>query len=120
MVGAGDPYNRGTYPWGREDQDLLHAYEQIIARRKNEPLWRRGTLDILAPHPDVLLVVRSIENGRDALGNRGQNGHVLFGINRGEETIRLLPDLTDPRLAPFAGKLTEITLQPMSPYYFKA
>lgn len=118
--GAGDPYNRGTYPWGREDQELIHTYEQLIARRKGEPLWRRGTLDILAPHPDVLLVVRAIENGRDALGHKALNGRVLFAINRGQETIRLLPDLTDPRLAPFARSISEMVLPPLTPCYFKA
>ena len=120
MTGAGDPYNRGTYPWGNEDHDLIHTYEQIIARRKSEPLWRRGTLDILAPHPDVLLIIRGIENGRDALGCRAQNGHVLFAINRSQETIRLLPDLNDPRFLPFAHKLSELTLPPLTPCYFKA
>lgn len=118
--GAGDPYNRGTYPWGREDHELIHAYEQLLARRRNEPLWRRGTLDILAPHPDVLLIVRSVENGRDALGTKAQNGHVLFAVNRGQESVRLLPDLTDPRLAPFAHKLNELNLPPLFPCYFKA
>lgn len=58
MQGAGDPYNRGTYPWGHEDQELIAFYARTIARRRAEPLWRRGALALLAPHPDVLLVVR--------------------------------------------------------------
>ncbi len=29
MQGYSDPYNRGTYPWGREDGDLLYHYRML-------------------------------------------------------------------------------------------
>ena len=120
MQGAGDPYNRGTYPWGYEDQELIAFYARTIARRRAEPLWRRGALALLAPHPDVLLVVRRVENGRDALGERAHNGCVLFAINRSQTPLTLLLDPNDPRLAPFARRLGEIVLPPLTPIYFKA
>ena len=120
MQGAGDPYNRGTYPWGHEDQELIAFYARTIARRRAEPLWRRGALALLAPHPDVLLVVRRVENGRDALGERAHNGCVLFAINRSQTPLTLLLDPNDPRLAPFARRLGEIALPPLTPIYFKA
>ena len=68
----------------------------------------------------MLLVVRAVENGRDALGRKAQGGRVLFAINRGQETIRLLPDLTDPRLAPFARSIAEMVLPPLTPRTFRA
>ncbi len=33
VYGYEDPLNRGTYPWGREDQDLLAHYKQLGALR---------------------------------------------------------------------------------------
>lgn len=33
MEGYGDPYCRGTFPWGREDQTLLHYYRRLGALR---------------------------------------------------------------------------------------
>ena len=34
MEGYGDPYCRGTYPWGGGDQDLLEYYKKLAAIRK--------------------------------------------------------------------------------------
>ncbi len=120
MQGAGDPYNRGAYPWGHEDQELVQYYERTIARRKAEPLWRRGEMDLLAPHPDVLFVVRRVENGRDALGRKANNGCVFFAINRGPAPLTLLTDSADPCLAHLTRQVGEITLPPLEPVYFKA
>ena len=105
---------------GARDQELIAFYARTIARRRAEPLWRRGALALLAPHPDVLLVVRRVENGRDALGERAHNGCVLFAINRSQTPLTLLLDPNDPRLAPFARRLGEIALPPLTPIYFKA
>lgn len=42
LVGYADPFNRGTYPWGHEDQDLLAFFQEIGVLRKNSPVLRRG------------------------------------------------------------------------------
>lgn len=120
MQGAGDPYNRATYPWGHEDETLVKYYQQAIARRKEEPLWRRGGLQLLAPHPDVLFVVRAIVGGYDALGDEAQNGTVLFAINRSAQEITLLPNPLHPVLMPFADQISKMTLLPLEAVYLKA
>ena len=38
LVGYADPFNRGTYPWGHEDQDLLAFFQEIGVLRKNSPV----------------------------------------------------------------------------------
>lgn len=39
MEGYKDPFNRRTYPWGREDQEILNHYKRLGAlRRSCEPL----------------------------------------------------------------------------------
>ena len=118
MQGAGDPYNRATFPWGQEDGELTDCYRRLIARRRSDPIWRRGELSVLAPHPDVILVVRRIENGRDALGKKARNGAAFFAISRSQESITLLLDSANPALAPFMPLVSEITLSPLLPFYF--
>lgn len=42
LVGYADPFNRGTYPWGHEDQDLLDFFRALGKLRKEHPPVRRG------------------------------------------------------------------------------
>ena len=51
MEGYADPFNRGPYPWGREEQELVEWYKRIIALRNQHaalqdgewvPLWAEG------------------------------------------------------------------------------
>lgn len=44
LEGGLDPYNRGTYPWGREDIEILEFYRKITNIRNNTLL---GSLDEL-------------------------------------------------------------------------
>ncbi|HML49624.1 MAG TPA: hypothetical protein PKE04_23050, partial [Clostridia bacterium] len=69
MEGAADPYCRGTYPWGREDKALQAFFKEWFAKRSTHPVLRVGETDLLAPHPDALCAVRTIQNQKDALGN---------------------------------------------------
>lgn len=40
--GYADPFNRGSFPWGREDQELLEWYKKIIKLRQNHDVLRLG------------------------------------------------------------------------------
>lgn len=42
MEGYTDPYNRGPYPWGREDQDLVNHYKKLIGFRNNFSALHQG------------------------------------------------------------------------------
>ncbi len=44
VVGFTDPDNRRTYPWGREDQDLLAFYKKAIALHKTYRTLTTGSL----------------------------------------------------------------------------
>ncbi len=41
--GGVDPYNRGCYPWGSEDEDLLAHYRFLGQLRKEHPVFREGS-----------------------------------------------------------------------------
>ena len=47
LCGFTDPDNRRTYPWGREDQDLLAFHREMIRIRKEHPVLRYGSTRFL-------------------------------------------------------------------------
>lgn len=47
MEGYSDPFNRRTYPWGREDQTLLAHYRRLGRLRRETPALRTGSIAFL-------------------------------------------------------------------------
>ena len=80
MEGGKDPFNRRTYPWGREDQRLLSHFRQLgQLRRKYAPL-RLG---------DVAFFSRT--NGRIGFTRTWENTVLRIYVNRNDEDW-VLPD----------------------------
>ncbi len=46
VEGLGDPFNRVTYPWGREDGELVEFYRQIGILRRSQSLLENGYLKV--------------------------------------------------------------------------
>ena len=44
MEGGKDPFNRRTYPWGREDRELVEHYRRLGQLRKEQESLRRGDI----------------------------------------------------------------------------
>lgn len=44
LCGFTDPDNRRTYPWGREDQELIAFHRAIIAMHRKNPEFKKGSL----------------------------------------------------------------------------
>lgn len=42
LTGERDPYNRATYPWGREDPEIMAIYRGAIALRKSSKAFTEG------------------------------------------------------------------------------
>lgn len=47
MTGWTDPDNRRTFPWGREDQNLLNFHKKLIEIHKSSKAFATGSLDYL-------------------------------------------------------------------------
>ena len=47
LCGWTDPDNRRTYPWGREDHELIDYHKKLIAIHKSSDVLRRGSLMML-------------------------------------------------------------------------
>lgn len=48
MEGYGDPYCRGTYPWGKGDRDLLSYYKKLGAIRKEYRSTFAGEMEFIS------------------------------------------------------------------------
>lgn len=57
--GYEDPYNRGTYPWGREDQDLLAHYRMLALLRKQYSFLWNGDFDLSCQGEHTLILTRT-------------------------------------------------------------
>lgn len=53
MEGYSDPYNRGTYPWGKENKELLAWYKKIINLRNTHDALKNGKWAAVYAHGDV-------------------------------------------------------------------
>ena len=109
MEGFEDPFNRQTYPWGYEDQELLEWYRALGRLRGQRPALRRGGIRYVCGRGPLLAFVRESEEER-----------LLCAFNAGKEKQTLIVE--EERLCPVLGQVEvaqvdgvcEITLPPRS------
>ena len=62
MEGGKDPFNRRTYPWGREDASLLAHFRALGQLRKETAAVRLGDLEFLEAGDGHIAFKRTWEN----------------------------------------------------------
>jgi alpha-glucosidase len=67
QVGFTDPDNRRTYPWGREDRDLIAFHKDIIRLRKEHDELRRGSIKPVAEDYNFLAYGRFHGKGQSLI-----------------------------------------------------
>ena len=82
MTGMGDPFCRGTYPWGREDLELKNRIRAIIRRRNECPALQTGTAVVRARNADEVEVRRVIADGLDVFGAKAPNADIISVFRR--------------------------------------
>ena len=88
MEGYKDPFNRRTYPWGYEDQELLEHYKRLGQLRKRHDVLRLGDIQFFQAGDKHLGFTRSY-NGKTVriYANRSVDiweisyGKILLGYN---------------------------------------
>lgn len=63
MEGFEDPFNRGPYPWGGEDPELLSWFRKLGRLRREQPALRSGGLRWLYASGPLLAFARESEDG---------------------------------------------------------
>jgi 4-alpha-glucanotransferase len=82
LEGYKDPYNRTTYPWGQENEELLDWYKKVIAIRNGYDVFKSGAWEPLYAQGDVFAFIRKIDNGQDIFGRDKQDNVAVIIINR--------------------------------------
>lgn len=59
MEGFEDPFNRGTYPWGHEDETLLSLYRRLGQLRSARPSLQSGEISYLSADGGLLIYRRT-------------------------------------------------------------
>ncbi len=75
VCGFTDPDNRRTYPWGHEDQELIHFHQEMIKIHKSYPSLKTGSICMLYQDDNILAYGRFLDrqqviviiNNRDKL-----------------------------------------------------
>ena len=109
MEGFEDPFNRQTFPWGREDLNLLNWYRALGRLRNRHPALRRGSIRYLLGKGPLLAFLR--ETGDERLlcaFNAGDEEHA-FPVDEG----RLFPLMGRPQFSQMDGLYT-VALPPRS------
>ena len=71
LQGFGDPFCRGTYPWGKEDAELLEFYTWLGALRRENDVFVSG---------EFLPIVSGL--GSLAYSRKNDRGELLIAVNR--------------------------------------
>lgn len=78
VCGFTDPDNRRTYPWGKEDQELLQFHKDIIKLHKEHPALRSGS-------------VKGLGHGYNyvSYGRFSSKEQIVLAVNKGKETMHV-------------------------------
>ncbi len=93
MNGFTDPFNRAPFTMG--NVPLVDWYKQLAALRNAHPALSTGSMAVCAPNSDVVLVLRMITDGTDALGLPAENGCYLLAVNRSQQAVTVDIDLAE-------------------------
>ena len=66
LEGYKDPFNRRTYPWGRENTDLLKFTRDLAAIRKGCAVFASGDLEFVDVTPEVCVFIRKDDSINEA------------------------------------------------------
>lgn len=125
LEGFKDPLNRRTYPWGRENHELLSWYKVITGIRNKYSVFKTGRWDYINTPDDIFGFSRYIKI-RDILNKEVESNRAVILINRnkieniksniylgGEKLYRMYDFFTKEEYEIKEGRV-EIKLLPLS------
>lgn len=97
MMGLSDPFNRGSYPWGREDIEIRSFVMRLSALRRCNAAMSSGKTAFAAPCADAFAVLRC-RGEESALTLVNRANHAVCAV-LGAEDFREGPDALNVRTA---------------------
>jgi glycosidase len=64
MQGYKDPFNRGCYPWGNENQELVDFYKKLCSLRRSIPALKDGKIRFISNILSCVAFERTSESSR--------------------------------------------------------
>ncbi|KUO76854.1 MAG: alpha-glycosidase [Clostridia bacterium BRH_c25] len=86
LEGYRDPLNRGTYPWGSENHELLEWYKTITSIRNRYDIFSTGKWIPVYAEGDAYGYIRKAENGTDVFGEQCEDNTALVLVNRNKDS----------------------------------
>ena len=91
MEGFEDPFNRRTFPWGREDKKLTGWFAALGNLRRTCPALRRGDLRWLAGEGGLLAFTRTVEGESILCAANAGREEQSHSLPKGDWTVLLGP-----------------------------
>lgn len=120
MQGFDDPFNRGTYPWGREDQELLFHYRILAMLRRQFSFLACGDFSFSWAGEHVILCERRNSSGDEAIlaaVNRHLFGNVNFTLKLPNRTAYVIDLLSAQEYMP-DSEFLHVDIPPVSAKLF--
>ncbi len=117
--GCEDPYNRGPYPWGNENQELLAHYRALTAFRASSETLKRGDFQPLTFGDSIYGCIRTWKGEQIvSLVNRSvtDTQSLDYTIDSPKTRVEALLDTRPPRRS---GKRLMIALEPLEAVVFR-
>ena len=103
MEGWEDPFNRGTYPWGREDTAIRDYFARLSGLRKQRSSLRRGVIRWLEAQGRLTAYIRETAGERSVTVLNAGDTEQPFEMDWPWETCTDL--LSGRKLTPVDGRL---------------
>lgn len=115
--GYADPHNRKTYPWGREDKELLAWYKKIIAIRKEHSVFRWGDFKSIPLNKNVYGYMREKISLGIVMINRCERKQ-LVELDLSAHGIESIKELLEGKEHYLEGGILKIEIEPRGKLVF--
>jgi 4-alpha-glucanotransferase len=106
LEGYRDPFNRRTYPWGREERALVDWFRKLGQLRKQWPVLQTGHVRLTYDSDAVVVIERFLDLGRDAFGHFVEGPErVRVAINRSPHPVPVPWSSNGDQLLAYGGIL---------------
>ncbi len=105
MEGYRDPFNRGCYPWGMQNEELISWFEQLGTARAGQPVLREGAFVPWETPANTVVFER-----------KGGEESLLCAVNCSENTVRFFAGETawEPLVGEARFENGELILPPLA------
>ena len=100
LTGGKDPSNRKSYPWGKENKDILDFYRKISSIRVSEEALRSGEMEFLELNKGILGYERTLNKDR-----------IIIAVNIMEKEENILINNVDGKILNLLDKEKEYVVE---------